>query len=92
MRTAAEDDDTILATSENWRQNERTPLSPSAFQPIPPGHNPRAAGPRMKNWISPSITPLGTIETLTGLDKSPNLDDGITVAGAPVGVPAPAAS
>ena len=46
----------------------------------------------MKNWTSPTLTPVGSVETLTGLDKSPGFDDGITVAGDPVGVPPPSAS
>ena len=38
-------------------------------------------------WTSPTLTPIGSIDTLTGVDKSPGFADGITVSGNPVGVP-----
>ena len=43
-------------------------------------------------WSTPSLETVGSIEQLTGLDKTPNLDDGITVSGNPVGVPTAGAS
>ena len=38
-------------------------------------------------WSTPSIETVGSIEQLTGVDKTPGFADGITVSGNPVGIP-----